>query len=138
MNKLRNKFFAECTDKDAPGLPKVAMAPHDLFEWFKPYIKNDQCNEVTGFDTYIEWSAYEKGRKHEQSTISKWIEKWDGSTNSAMGDLLGKKLINFIECSADNDWFRSSNDLWYCKSDGNPDDGITIETLLEKYASQPF
>jgi len=36
-NKLRDKFFKECTDKEKyPDLvPTVNIAPHDLFEWFK-------------------------------------------------------------------------------------------------------
>ena len=48
MNKLREKFFKECTDAiPIPGestnktYPKVNMAPHDLFEWFKPYLQRE-------------------------------------------------------------------------------------------------
>ena len=38
--KLREKFFEECViDSKIPQsnkrIPKVDMAPHDLFEWFK-------------------------------------------------------------------------------------------------------
>ena len=36
MKTLREKFFAQCTDyNETAECPKVNMAPHDLFEWFK-------------------------------------------------------------------------------------------------------
>lgn len=37
MNKkeeLRQAFFKEHTEAGFDGLPKIATAPHDLFEWF--------------------------------------------------------------------------------------------------------
>lgn len=37
MNKkeeLRQAFFNKHTENGANGLPKIATAPHDLFEWF--------------------------------------------------------------------------------------------------------
>ena len=36
--------------------------------------------------------AYEKGREDEQEVIMKWIEEWNGSSNSVMGALLKKKF----------------------------------------------
>ncbi len=42
IKELRDKFFKECTNKGNTGhlqLPKVVMAPHDLFEWFKPDLQ---------------------------------------------------------------------------------------------------
>lgn len=39
--ELRKKFFKECTfaNEYAPGMKKVSVAPHDLFEWFKKNIE---------------------------------------------------------------------------------------------------
>ncbi len=43
IGKLRNKFFQHCTDKNPnSSCPSVNMAPHDLFEWFKPYLFSSQ------------------------------------------------------------------------------------------------
>ena len=39
-----------------------------------------------------ELAAYEKGRLHEETVLLKWIKDWDGSTNSAMGELLKDKF----------------------------------------------
>lgn len=36
-DKLRTNFFNECTD-DHEGLKKIALAPHDLFEWLKKEV----------------------------------------------------------------------------------------------------
>lgn len=43
--KLRTKFFVQCTDQNshykhssAVNMPKIILAPHDLFEWFKREI----------------------------------------------------------------------------------------------------
>lgn len=55
-DKLRDKYFEECvsgyTPKDATGfhplgkeLKSVAMAPHDLFAWFKKNLPNTQISE---------------------------------------------------------------------------------------------
>jgi hypothetical protein len=48
--------------------------------------------QVTGHNSPKEMIAYEKGREDEQEVIMKWIEQWDGSSNSAMGTLLKKKF----------------------------------------------
>ena len=48
--------------------------------------------EITGFETPSELAAYEKGREHEQKTIVKFIENWNGETNSGLGQLLADKL----------------------------------------------
>lgn len=39
IDKLREKFFEECTDSDDGKLCKVNMAPHDLFEWVRKHIE---------------------------------------------------------------------------------------------------
>ena len=39
--KLRNKFFKECTNiPSGESLPKVCVTPHDLFEWFWKYLSS--------------------------------------------------------------------------------------------------
>ena len=39
-NKLRDKFFKECTKMDSVDgcMIKIDYAPHDLFEWFKRHL----------------------------------------------------------------------------------------------------
>lgn len=65
---------------------------------YKKSIVNEKDNipadfkQVTGHDSSKEMIAYEKGREDEQQVITEWIEKWDGSTNSGMGELLNKKF----------------------------------------------
>lgn len=41
--------------------------------------------------------------------------------------------INFAEWIAREFWIVSSNDLWYQKSDGNPDEGLTTEEIYELF-----
>jgi hypothetical protein len=48
--------------------------------------------KITGFNTPVEMSAYEKGRQHEEQAMMDWIEKWEGSVNSGLGELLRKKV----------------------------------------------
>lgn len=55
---LRDKFFHECTERypDITGstLPRVSLAPHDLFEWFKPFFfshKEDVGFKIVGTPT---------------------------------------------------------------------------------------
>ena len=52
----------------------------------------DNYKEITGYNNPEEHAAYDKGREDEESVIVAWIKKWDGSTNSAMGELLDKKF----------------------------------------------
>lgn len=55
IKKIRDKFFAECTEKmevDSPNkkytYPRVSLAPHDLFEWFKKYLfVNEALNSIS-------------------------------------------------------------------------------------------
>lgn len=49
--------------------------------------------EAFGFETIDEVIAYEEGRAAEESVFLKWIEEWDGSTNSGLGQLLMNKFI---------------------------------------------
>jgi hypothetical protein len=69
----------------------------DRLEWLDesttPTVKEpNDIKEVTGFDTMAEYQAYTKGREDEQSVFLKFIEEWDGATNSAAGALLAGKL----------------------------------------------
>jgi hypothetical protein len=41
--------------------------------------------------------------------------------------------ISFAEFIDNGFWIRSSNDLWYQKSDGNPNEGITTEQLYDLF-----
>lgn len=41
--------------------------------------------------------------------------------------------VNFAEWIVREFWLVSSNDLWYQKSDGNPDAGLTTEGLYELF-----
>lgn len=71
--KLREKFFRECVSgyipEDATGfhplgkeLKSVAMAPHDLFEWFKKNLPNTQIREAAIADM-----------------IETYFKKWNGN-----------------------------------------------------------
>lgn len=40
MKELRSKFFDDCTNKDGWAV-KFIWLPHNVFEWFKPYLKED-------------------------------------------------------------------------------------------------
>jgi len=51
--------------------------------------------KVTGFNSHEEMSAYENGRQDEESVICDWIKKWDGSTNSVLGEILKNKFIEW-------------------------------------------
>lgn len=64
---------------------------HNL-KWLDTAETPSDYKEITGFDTIAEHAAYNKGREHEQMATLNFIEKWDGSTNSALGELLLKKL----------------------------------------------
>lgn len=48
--------------------------------------------EITGFDTVAERVAYDEGYSANQKVMMQWIEKWDGSTNSTLGELLDRKF----------------------------------------------
>lgn len=53
---------------------------------------DEECLKITGHNSPKEYAAYEKGREDEQEVIMKWIEEWNGSSNSVMGALLKKKF----------------------------------------------
>ena len=46
---------------------------------------------------------------------------------------LSIKAIDFANWMVDDNWFTSSDDLWYCASDGNPNEGITTIQLFERF-----
>lgn len=56
------------------------------------YDISESNKEITGFDTAAEWHAYNKGREDEEKTIFKFIEEWNGETNSTAGQILYDKL----------------------------------------------
>lgn len=59
------------------------------------YVLSKENKEITGFWTVAEWGAYELGREHEQKIIMKYIEEWDGSTNSVFGSLMQKNFNKY-------------------------------------------
>lgn len=97
VNERKEPFGYVCNNmffKDISG--KTFIADED-----KPiavYVDKSNDNipadfkQVPGHDSPKEMIAYEKGREDEQEVIMKWIEQWDGSTNSAIGALLKKKF----------------------------------------------
>ena len=52
----------------------------------------EEYKKVTGFANPGEYYAYEKGEYAMQDTIKEFIKKWDGSTNSVMGQVLHDKF----------------------------------------------
>lgn len=42
-------------------------------------------------------------------------------------------MTAFAEWKESEFWILSSNDLWYQKSDGNPDEGLTTRELITKF-----
>lgn len=50
-NKLREEFFQECTDPPLnsgrnAGTRPINMNAHNLFEWFKKKIENNETNQI--------------------------------------------------------------------------------------------
>lgn len=40
--KLREEYFNDCVDKYPPNtIPRIILAPHDMFEWFKIKLTNE-------------------------------------------------------------------------------------------------
>lgn len=48
--------------------------------------------KITGWDTPAEMEAYEKGREHEEELMIRFIQAWDGETNSGFGRILADKF----------------------------------------------
>jgi hypothetical protein len=57
-----------------------------------PSFDEEEHKHMAGFDTPAEYSAYCLGRHDEAITITEWIRKWDGSTNSQLGQILFSKM----------------------------------------------
>jgi hypothetical protein len=70
INKIRNAFFEECTI-NINGTQKNNYAPHDLFEWFKPYLlANRELPTVTPkSDLEMDIELHESVEKHIESKI---------------------------------------------------------------------
>lgn len=112
--ELRQRFYSDRYGK--------ITTPRSTFDWFLPYLKTNLeedtkfIKETTGFDTNAEFSAYQKGREDEQEVVFKWIENWDGSTNSAMGDLLSKKCKSESKIVSDEEILKQA--MIDCKHSG--------------------
>ena len=50
-----------------------------------------------------------------------------------INELVKLAATTFLEWSVNESWIVSSNSLWYQKSDGNPDAGITTDELYEMF-----
>lgn len=99
----------------------------DVVKWAS--LKEDystEYKEITGFNNGDLLEQYMKGREHEAETITKWIENWDGSTNSGMGELLTKK---FKEQLFKQKLKINLNDYWWKCGDGCCDNYGTITTV---------
>lgn len=59
--------------------------------------RNANIKKHTDHNSLEEWNAYDKGRADEETVITEWIEKWDGKTNSGMGQILTKKFHELYE-----------------------------------------
>lgn len=57
-DKLKEGFFNYCTCKYSDGLPKVNIAPHNLFEWFKMQLSGKDLNESEAVE-FGEWITCE-------------------------------------------------------------------------------
>lgn len=55
-------------------------------------VINEEYKKMTGHSNIHEHIVYDKGREDEQTVILDWIKKWDGSTNSTLGQLLDTKM----------------------------------------------
>jgi hypothetical protein len=51
-------------------------------------MTKEEHRKITGFDTLEEFIAYEKGYWDCQEVMIKFIENWDGNTNSSLGQIL--------------------------------------------------
>ncbi len=78
-NTEKEVFVSECKIMDIEWIDNSEeIIPQDF-------------KEITGFDSMKELASYERGREHESATTLKWIEDWDGTTNSGMGQILMDK-----------------------------------------------
>ena len=59
----------------------------------------------------------------------------NGLTNRQI-EITKQTAIDFMDWQIDECWINSSNDLWYRKSDGNPEEGITTTQLFELFEKQ--
>ncbi len=54
--------------------------------------KDADIKKNTGYNSKQEWEAYDKGRFDEENVLTDWIKRWDGKTNSGMGQILYDKF----------------------------------------------
>lgn len=55
-------------------------------------LSEEEHEKITGHRTPELRQAYEEGYSNAQGVMTAWIQKWDGSTNSAMGEVLMSKF----------------------------------------------
>lgn len=77
--KLREKFFRECVEPKKDELPRVAIAPHDLFEWFKRNVEegvNKELHEALTELIHLH-TCEQEGLSSGQPTPQQWFEAVD-------------------------------------------------------------
>lgn len=59
----------------------------------------------------------------------------DNLTNRQI-EITKQTAVDFLDWQISECWINSSNDLWYLKTDGNPDEGITTAELFDIFEKQ--
>jgi hypothetical protein len=60
----------------------------------------------------------------------------DNLTNLQI-EITKQTAVDFLDWQISECWINSSNDLWYLKTDGNPDEGITTAELFDVFENKP-
>jgi hypothetical protein len=116
-----------------------------VLQLLKRYLKESEspslpAKGITGFNTMAEYEAYNKGRADEEKVILKFIEEWNGETNSEMGSLLASKLpareqavdpVAFAEWASGNRWrYLTGKKQWFHTPSKSY---ATSKWLIERY-----
>ena len=131
IKDIRDKFFKECTHPEKYDelknqfLPKIIMAPHDLFEWFRPYLKSiDREISDKEIEEHFELSEsqcqdpYSIAKQEGQIAGAKWMR--------SQSPVRINNLINEAEAIEFADWLPlnaaivSDNYYWVSLDDEKP------------------
>lgn len=128
---------------------KYIVIRKELYESMMNMLKeNDKISihiQTTEIDT--DQSIDERAKKYAESLgISKKDKRYsqyiedaikDYTQGATEQDLISKaREGEFAEWIAENDYIRSTNELWYYKSDGEIEKGITTKELLIKFTNR--
>lgn len=121
-NIIEEESEAEYIDRVKPNLGDLLIhktkQKKGTIENMVDELERIKHKEITGWDTPEERAAYDKGREDEEKVIIKFITKWDGKTNSGMGELL-KVVCDF---HSDREWIK-------CSEQQPPKDGDYLVTF---------